>query len=228
MKIPRHLQITLWATMWLSFASFGEAQTTPPMQRPTAFSDQTEQLMDFSILEVVLTDLLKNHDFNEALGDKYVLLGAKAPAQPLNTDLMLNTAGKQVNSLPADVWTDLWKRNHEMALVPSFPHDSLLLRDEFKPERYEWENFHPRNPQISVHDIRLYLSGIEGWAQFKHDYPEAKGFISAWLPGYSKDRKTAVLHFMVGPGAHGGFGTYLLIHSGGQWKIKWSALRYSL
>src|SRR5262249_10982188 len=50
--------------------------------------------------------------------------------------------------------------------------------------------------------------------EFDKAYPNASGYVNAWLPGYSQDGKDAVLRFWFGPSAHGAISTYRLRKSG--------------
>jgi hypothetical protein len=106
------------------------------------------------------------------------------------------------------------KRNHVVAYLPPWANTS-------PPPSTSWCDYQPSNKRILVRDVSSFGGGIEGWAKFIEEYPAARGYIIAWLPGYSKDKKTAILHFSIGPSAHGGVGTYLLVNARNKWKIKW-------
>ncbi len=55
---------------------------------------------------------------------------------------------------------------------------------------------------------------------------ENKLWVSAMLPGYSVDRKTAVLRFAFGPTPHGANGTYLFKRMNTGWTIAWRDYAY--
>jgi hypothetical protein len=44
-------------------------------------------------------------------------------------------------------------------------------------------------------------------------------YVRLWLPGYSNDRKTAVIRFSYGPSAHGAAATYVLKNRNGEWIV---------
>lgn len=59
------------------------------------------------------------------------------------------------------------------------------------------------------------------------EYAEVKGYANVWLPGYSKDGKTAVVRFWFDPTGHGATATYLLMEKDGVWKVsKWAFAYY--
>jgi hypothetical protein len=61
---------------------------------------------------------------------------------------------------------------------------------------------------------------------FEKTYPQARGYVSFWLPAYSEDGITALVRFGFGPTAHSACGTYFLEKKGGSWKILWRKLSY--
>jgi hypothetical protein len=58
------------------------------------------------------------------------------------------------------------------------------------------------------------------------EYPDAKAYAIVFLPGYSKDGRTAVVQFDFGPTPHGASATYLLVRTEGGWTVTQSALVY--
>ena len=58
------------------------------------------------------------------------------------------------------------------------------------------------------------------------EYPDAKGYATAWLPGYSRDGTQAVARFRFGPTAHGATATYLLARRKDRWEVVKHALAY--
>ncbi|MFZ4508167.1 MAG: hypothetical protein ACOYON_10790 [Fimbriimonas sp.] len=49
----------------------------------------------------------------------------------------------------------------------------------------------------------------------------AKGVFQCYAPGYSEDKKTALVRAWVGPSSHGAMATYVLERSANGWVIKW-------
>jgi hypothetical protein len=187
----------------------------------TSVERQSGQVLDNQILEMVLSDLLKNPDFLQTTGFRDIVLSVETPGQPLNSDLFLSSSAKPAPAIPTDVRTNLQKRNSEVVPVPSYRHEYTLVR-------HRWTNYHPSNERILVRDISPFRRDVRGWSKFRNAYPDARGYVIAWLPGYSKDKKTALLHFLVGPSAHGAVGTYLLTSDGKKWAIKWRSIQHFL
>lgn len=60
--------------------------------------------------------------------------------------------------------------------------------------------------------------------EFSEKHPDARCFVSLWPPGYTADRKQAVVRFMFGPTAHGASAVYLLEFRDGKWQVLKSAI----
>jgi hypothetical protein len=58
-------------------------------------------------------------------------------------------------------------------------------------------------------------------------YPDSWRYVYAFLPGYSKDGKTAVVVFETGPSPHGAEVTYFLVKSEAGWTVKWRNFYFS-
>jgi hypothetical protein len=52
------------------------------------------------------------------------------------------------------------------------------------------------------------------------DNPRAERAVSAWAPGFSADRKFAVVRLIIPWSIHHGEGTYLLSQQGGNWNVR--------
>lgn len=59
------------------------------------------------------------------------------------------------------------------------------------------------------------------WEGFLEKYPDVALRISLSAPGFSQDRSSAVVLFVVGPVRHGHFGTAFFGREGDQWKLCW-------
>ncbi len=61
---------------------------------------------------------------------------------------------------------------------------------------------------------------------FLDKYPQALGYVIAWLPGYAADGQSAVFRARFGPTAHGATLTYLLTRKDGRWTVVWRKTRF--
>jgi hypothetical protein len=111
-------------------------------------------------------------------------------------------------SVPEDAMWDLRQRNKASASMSRCAFD---------------------DSRVASSDLKRIL---EHDSEFGHvffsEYPTAKGYAFAWLPGYSKDGCTAIVRFLVGPTAHGATATYLLRKEGDGWAVKWRFMSYYL
>ena len=57
-------------------------------------------------------------------------------------------------------------------------------------------------------------------------HPKARGWVHAYLPGYSKDGSRAIVRAGVGPSAHGATLTALLEKRGDKWVVKWHYIAF--
>jgi hypothetical protein len=57
-------------------------------------------------------------------------------------------------------------------------------------------------------------------------HPKARGFLDAYLPGYSKDGTHAVVRAGVDPSAHGAMLTAVLEKRGDKWTVVWYYIAY--
>ncbi len=138
-----------------------------------------------------------------------VVLSKKTCSHSGLGDNQLNgeSRGNKDKLVPPDIIADLQRRN---------PGESLSLA-----------NLKPRNANIVVEDLSdKKESELE--YEFNEKYPDARGYVKAWLPGFSKDGNTAVVRVRFGPSAHGATATYMLIKQDGRWRVKWRRTAYKV
>ena len=70
-------------------------------------------------------------------------------------------------------------------------------------------------------DLSAVWGQRRGYGSFAAAYSKARGWLQAYLPGYSKDGARAIVRAGVGPSAHGAMLTALLEKSGDKWLVKW-------
>jgi hypothetical protein len=65
---------------------------------------------------------------------------------------------------------------------------------------------------------------------FEAKYPDAKGYVAASLPGYTRDGRTAYVSFFSGPGGiHGGpSGEFLFAYREGRWTLIWRRMSQAM
>lgn len=59
------------------------------------------------------------------------------------------------------------------------------------------------------------------WVDFEERFPDAKGWVSIFVPGYSERSDQAMIRFWGGPRSHGTGCTYFLEKIQNEWTIKW-------
>jgi hypothetical protein len=172
-----------------------------------------EKQRDYAVIEAPLIDLTDpkspvnaNAVRNGRVG-KYIVLGPKTSVSVhcLTREMLPYLAGKKKGqTIPDGVGDDLRRRNQG---------GSASLAD-----------FHSDKAPVRIRDVDKEFDeffGLEFAEKFWERYQDSWGYAYAYLPGYSKDGKTAVLIFEAGPSPHGSEVTYLLVKSGGGWKVKW-------
>lgn len=113
-------------------------------------------------------------------------------------------------SLPDDAESDLRKRNTPVDAEPD-THDSVAAS-------YTDLTF---AAGILVSDLSEIRKGRRSMASFAGRYPEARGWLAAYLPGYSTDGARAVVRAGVGPWAHAAMLTAVLEKRGDKWAVVW-------
>jgi hypothetical protein len=58
-----------------------------------------------------------------------------------------------------------------------------------------------------------------GETALRDRYPEAEFYVRCWLPGYSKDGKTALVRMTFAPTPHGASATFLLERNESGWHV---------
>jgi hypothetical protein len=164
---------------------------------------------DYQILETVLLDLIEFKEFKPFVRDgkrtKIVLHEKSAGGGREDSSFYLS-----------DDQLDGERHDQKPHLILPDIRRNLRRRNPIDP--VSLGAFKPSSPKILVRD----LSGLMGeFDEFSGKYADARGYVEAWLPGYSKDRQTAVLRAWFGPTAHGATVTYLLAKKKGKWTVVW-------
>ena len=113
-------------------------------------------------------------------------------------------------TLPSDAESDLRRRNT--------PADA-------KPDTYDSITAFYTNltfaAGIVVVDLTETWKGRRSFTSFEDAHPKARGWLEAYLPGYSKDGTRAVVRAGVGPWAHAAMLTAVLEKRGDKWVVVW-------
>jgi hypothetical protein len=164
--------------------------------------------LDHALLNIVLTDLAKWDVFSNPdwLKDK-------------KTTIMLHDATRQPTSTLSE--RRIWSGSRREP-IPRDIHDDLMRRNQ---RAVSLADFTPTSANVRVEDLsglvlaRKYTS----LKAFHETYPEAKGFVHPWLPGYAEDGRAAIVRFRFGRSRLGNrnIARYLLERHDGPWQIMW-------
>jgi uncharacterized protein (TIGR02246 family) len=177
---------------------------------------EAEQRRDYAVLEAALDDLTstENPEYRYQIrnvGPRHEIViddntWEHAPRDP--GDESRNIDRRDPRPIPDDIRADLRRRDDG-------PPTSLA-------------DFRPANPRIIVRDLDELFGPAEGplsaIAAFDERYPDAWGYVSTHLPGYSTDGSSAVVVFEGGPSAHGLDWVYMLSRRGKRWEVQWRHL----
>ena len=166
---------------------------------------------DSLVMETVLLDLLGNEEFFTDMSlyggaENKIILDAK-------------TGGDSFYLRQNQIEGEL----DEGQVISQDLGDELRRRNEVG---VPLEGFTPDDPSILVRDLSALPDGTDFSEAFGKKFPNAKAWVEAWLPAYSKDGTTALVRFWFGPTPHGAAGTYMLIKEDGRWKVLWRSLAF--
>jgi hypothetical protein len=112
--------------------------------------------------------------------------------------------------LPQDAENDLRRRNTPQGAKP----------DSYEAVAVSYTNL-TFVAGIVVTNLNEMMEGRRPFRSFEKAQPTARGWLEAYLPGYSKDGNVAVVRAGVGPWAHAAMLTAVLEKRGNEWKVKW-------
>ncbi len=199
MRTLRIFSAGVW--FWVACALLTPASGAPPDER------------DHQVLETLLLHLLNDPKLaltRVPTNGATIVLHARTPQKigflmsvQIHSDLGNRT-------LPDDTERDLRRRNT--------PADA-------KPNSYDavaaFYTNHAFAGGIVVTNLSEVWQGRRWFRSFEDAHPRARGWLEAYLPGYSKDGTHAVVRAAVGPWAHGAMLTAVLKKRGDKWVVKW-------
>jgi hypothetical protein len=198
-------QFVLTVLLCVGYAFAGCGPENAP--RPDISGQAAGTNADYDILDIVLRDLIGNKEFDPAVGGSAV-----GKSQVVLDDF---TFGGVSDELLSHLTTDPAKA------IPSEPRADLVRRNR-KGKRYSLKNYRPADSRIRRSD----LSRVDLDVGFPNEFPAARGYVLPYLPGYSRDGRSAVFFLRFGPASHGAFGYYLLKRVAAHWEIVCSDFAY--
>jgi hypothetical protein len=187
-------------------------------QKSTEKNEETRR--DRAVLEAALNDLAspRNPEYeavkqNQA-GARDVVFNDKTLQADWVTDLIVdgrlpnrNAHGEDPRSVPTDLGDDFKRRGRK-------PSRSLA-------------DFRPANRHIIVRDLDGLLKEADNeFGKLRTMYPTSSDFVSAYLPGYSRDGRSSIVVFEGVDGLHGHRWVYKLSLKGKLWLVDWRHVNF--
>lgn len=168
---------------------------------------------DRQVLQTLLIHLLADPEFDMTRAPAkgaVIVLHARTPTKTgfLQSHQMRNDIGD--HTLPGDAEQDLRQRNTPSDAKPD-TYDAVAA--SFTDLKF--------GAGILVADLTPIWKQRRSLRAFENAHPKPRGWVEAYLPGYSKDGSLAVLRAFVGPWAHAATVTALLEKKGDKWIVKW-------
>lgn len=178
-----------------------------PLLPPPAGKHAT--VSDRDVLEALLLSVASDQEFPAPAAPEkpIIVLHRRNPesVEPLiNASMVSFETGRK--DLPKDAWDDLVRRN------------VIRLNPSSRQISYEGLQF---DPKIQVGNAFPEPKPPFAGKTFEEVFPNARGWVSAWVPGYSKDGRTAVVRAQIGPAGHMATMTAILKNEGGKWAVVW-------
>jgi hypothetical protein len=168
---------------------------------------------DRQVLESLLLHLLGDTNFDMTrvpTNGARIVLDAGTPEK--TGFLMPHQIRSEIDgrSLPDDAEIDMRRRN---TLVDAKP-------DAYDSVKASYTNL-TFAAGIVVADLTEMWKQRGSFRSFEDAHPKARGWLEAYLPGYSKDGTRAVVRAGVGPWAHAAMLTAVLEKRGDKWVVAW-------
>lgn len=179
--------------LWLCGLACGCGEERAPVPRHAGLAQTANP--DHVIFDVVLSDLLGNSEFYPGVNKSQIAIRDVTCGGPLNS---FGDIGPEV--VPRDLIEDVERRN---------PHN----------KSYSIRDYHSKLDNVLVLNERQYRRLLK--FEDAPEYRNVKGYIVPVLPGYSRDGRSALFRFTLGPTDHIAGGYYRLEKGGmnGDWKI---------
>lgn len=195
----------------ISFAAIAASTFAQVASQPVA--DTKSDLVparprDREVLQALLTFLQADASFPNAIERKGpIMLHMRSPVGVrLIVDPFVLRADVKGKALPKDALDELIKRNKKGQ------------SDEAVPFGYEQAWF---VEPIVVGDVLKGSDRRVHLDKFLENYPEARCWVEAWVPGFSKDGNTALVRARIGPTAKSATVTAIVKKGTGGWAVAW-------
>jgi len=197
-------QFSAFTLLWIALAIVPLASGAPP----TVPDDRDRQ-----VLESLLLHLQADTMFDVtrvSTNGATIILHASTPEK--TGFLMSHQIHGEIGSrrLPGDAESDMRRRNTPVDAKPA-TYDSVKAS-------YTNLTF---AAGIVVTDLTQMWKQRSPLRSFEDAHPKARGWLEAYLPGYSKDGTRAVVRTGVGPWAHPAMLTALLEKRDSKWMVAW-------
>jgi hypothetical protein len=168
---------------------------------------------DRQVLEKLLLHLLSDPKFDMtrvSTNGATIVLHIRTPEK--TGFLMSHQIRAEIGSrkLPSDAETNMRRRNTPADAKPD-SHDAVTAS-------YTNLTF---AAGVVVKDLTETWKGWRSSTLFEDAHPKARGWLEAYLPGYSTDGNRAVVRAGVGPWAHAAMLTAVLEKRGDKWVVAW-------
>ena len=168
---------------------------------------------DRQVLETLLLHLLSDSKFDMtrvSTNGATIVLHTRNPEK--TGFLMSHQISAEIGSreLPSDAEIDMRRRNTPADARPD-TYDSVAAS-------YTNLTF---AAGIVVTNLTKTWQGRRSFTSFEDAHPKARGWLEAYLPGYSMDGTRAVVRAGVGPWAHAAMLTAVLEKRGDKWTVVW-------
>jgi hypothetical protein len=174
---------------------------------------------DRDVLNALLIHLCSDVGFDltkVSTNHAQILLHYRTPGKTgsLTTDQIQSDL--RTNSLPVDAEDNLRKRNGLNVEKPGDYETVAALFGNVK--------FSPAIVVTNLHNWRIEPQILK--SGFNKTFPNDRGWLEAYLPGYSNDGNQAVVRATIGPWVHGASLTALMEKREIGWIVKWYKIAY--
>ena len=204
-------------------ASEPRAADDGPMQPAEAVSAE-----DLAVLDAALSHLAADAEFepgNAFITGRRLILHSSTLGGSAYVRRDQVGADSREGNLPQDALRDLERRNNGPLVQVSGMTFSSVRRAGAALGAWS-----PTSPNVTLEDLDRFPTKPRSFVfeeALKKAHPEAKAYVRAALPGYSADRRQAVVRLAFGPSAHGAMATYLLTKdAAGSWTVTWRKFCY--
>jgi hypothetical protein len=194
-----------------AFAVVLQAPVRSALQTKDQTTDDKKRAVrddDYKILDVVLLDVFDYKAFR--------IMAVAGKKNRIVLDV--RSLGAGWSSFLSDDRLDREDHDKDPHFIPAEIRQDLRRRNSSKP--VSLSQFKPASPKVLIEHLNE-SDTVERSGTFREKYPDAAGFLQVWLPGYSKDGRTAVFRACFGPVPHLATVTYHLAKNDGRWIVVW-------